>query len=353
MRNLSNEFNIKALEIRNQNEKVIARYLHESLRLSHPRIKKMDEALDQISRAKEIVPNYFEIYRISALIKSYRGDLLGANEDYLIALEIEPNNARLLYFYSMFMLTKMNDVESALTYAKKAYEIKPESLEIAICYARCMGYQGNFDVAIDILDKRFNDDTQMPPDTFRVITTIMIDLYRRWANTDVDLNCDRKSAMIKLLKTTELFERAAKFGEIDFPMIREFSEALYWLLITIADSGEEQDREFVINLYRKYEDYIEQSPSFPRIRETIIQQYDTSLFELDPKKYTGTVIKFKLERPFAFIEDSINGELYFHKNSMLNTRDWFKIKNGTKVKYSRGTNAKGPCAIKIMILDNV
>lgn len=345
-----NEFNIKALEIRNQNEKVIARYLHEALRLSNRKIQNIEEALNQIHQAKEIVPNYFEIYRISALIKSFSGDLLGADEDYKLALELEPNNLRLLYFYTGFMLYQMSDNETALIYAKKAYQLKPQSPEIAILYARCIGYQGKYEDAISILNDRMKEGNISSPKIFRIITTIMIDFYRRWANTDVELKCDYTSSIYKLKEAIELFEQAANYGEVDFPMIKEFSEALYWLLVSIADSGEEIDRMFVINKYIKYEDYVEQSPYFTRIREAIINQYDTTIFKIDPK-FIGAVIKFQTERTFAFIDDPVNGELYFNKNSFLNSKDWLKIKNGVNVEYSLGSNARGQCAIKLKILE--
>lgn len=347
-----NEFSFKALEIRNKNERVIARYLHEALRLSRPKIKKYDDAIGRINQAKEIVPNYFEIYRISAFIKSYKGDLLGAEEDYKIALELEPNNVRLLFFYSGFLMYQMDDVSSAVLSAKKAYELRPSSPETAMMYGRCIGYLGKYEEAIKLLKSILNSGNIGSVKSRKIITTIIIDFYRRWANYDVELNGDRKLAINKLENAVKVFEKAEMSSEVDYGMIKDFSEAIQWLIQYSRDIGDEEQKKKAYDIYKKYEIYIEQSPYHSRLNDLLSSNYLSCSIGEGKKRYTGLVIRFQYGRNYAFLNSDVHGELYFNRNTMINKSEWTNIDNDIKLEYSLGSNAQGECATDVVIHSN-
>jgi hypothetical protein len=88
-----NEFALNALVYDNQNQMVSAKFLQEALFYS--KNGDFDNALLKVKEAKNIDPNFFEVYRVGAFIKATQGDLLSADEDYQLGLEIAPENIRL------------------------------------------------------------------------------------------------------------------------------------------------------------------------------------------------------------------------------------------------------------------
>jgi tetratricopeptide (TPR) repeat protein len=276
-----NEFSFKAFEVRTQNEKVICRYLLEALRLSKPKQKRYDDAIRKVNEAREIVPNYFEVYRVSAFIKSYKGDLLGAEDDYKIAIEMEPENVRLLYFYAGFLLYQMDDVSAALPYAKKAYELRPSTPETVGLYARCVGYLGNYEEAVELLEKVLEAGSIASVKSKKIITTVIIDFYRRWANSVVELNQDYKLAIEKLKCSVSVFEKADNSSESDYNMVKNFSEAILWLLRYCAEFENEDERNAASNMYKKYEIYIDQTPYSSDCKELFENKYSSCQIDWD------------------------------------------------------------------------
>jgi len=348
-----NEFNMKALEIRNQNEKVIARYLHEALRCSHPRHPRFDEALSLLAQAKDIVPNYFEIYRVSAFIKSFKGDLLGAEEDYKVALDIEPDNVRLLYFYSGFLMYQIDDVSAATPYAKRAYDLRPDSPETASMYARCIGYQGKYEQAILLLRKLMNQGAIASVKSRKILSSIIINFYRRWANIDIEINKDFKSAIEKLREAEKIFQEAEMASEIDHGMIKDFSEAVFYMLSYSLEYGDEDDKNKVAQVIERYQLYIEQSKDYSRIKELIPENFSTCFIAGEKKIYTGIVSNYQDDRTYAFIRSEAHGRLYFNKGEMISSKEWSKLNEGTMVQYSLGTNSQGECATRVKVFDQL
>lgn len=146
-----NEFGLYSLTVRNSNEKVVARLINEALKYS--KSENFPIALEKLNEAKSILPNYFEVYRVSAFVKATSGDVIGAEEDYKTGLSIEPDNPRLLYFYSGFLLYSLDDVTTALELASKLHAIRPNSEYPTFLFARCLSSSGNNPEAISVTGK--------------------------------------------------------------------------------------------------------------------------------------------------------------------------------------------------------
>jgi len=342
------EFHQRSLEIRNQNEKVISRYINEALKLSSPGTKEYESALEQLHLARDIVPNYFEIYRVSAFIKATQGDLLGAEEDYKSALELEPDNVRLLYFYTGFLMFQMDDVSESLVYAKKALELRPGSPETVMMYARCTGYLGNYDEAVNLLEGALRGNVPSTKSQKR-ITTVLIDFYRRWASTDVDLDSDLRSATMKLRKATVLFKMSEKSSLVDHQMVNAFSEVISLLLRYCGESKDESAKQNAYDIFKEYESYLVQSFCYAHMIRTIEKEYLACMIVDDSERYIGTVARFWKDRTFAFLESEAHGDLYFDRGSMIDNSEWIQLNAGVKLEYALGSNRKGQCAIGVRI----
>ena len=142
------KFEVNSICIENENEILVANMLYEALKLS--RKKEYNLALQKISRAKETLPSYPEVYRISAFIKVLNSEILSAEEDYKIGLDIDSENEQLLYFYSGFLLRELDDVESALKVAKQLMN-RNKSTSPTLLYSRCLTYQGMYKESAELL----------------------------------------------------------------------------------------------------------------------------------------------------------------------------------------------------------
>jgi cold shock CspA family protein len=63
---------------------------------------------------------------------------------------------------------------------------------------------------------------------------------------------------------------------------------------------------------------------------------------------TGRIIRLLLG--FGFLEDSDGKEWYFHRNSFSPANRWTQLKRGQEVTFELGKNQRGPCAVKVRLL---
>ena len=165
---------MNALVYDNQNQMISAKFLQEALYYS----KKGDfnQALLKVKEAKNIDPNYFEVYRVGAFIKATQGDLLSAEEDYQLGLEIAPENPRLLYYYAQFLMFKLEDIDRALQYARKVYDQKPNHPYTAFLVARCFNTAQDFGKAIQVI-RNLKENVELDSKNLRIANTERIFFY--------------------------------------------------------------------------------------------------------------------------------------------------------------------------------
>jgi len=150
-----NEFSINALSCETPNQRIAAKLLSEAL--SYSRANNYQEAFRKVNEAKNVDPNYYEVYRVSAFLKATSGDTLSAEDDYLLGLEIAPDNPRLLYFYAQFLLFHLEDTKKALECAEKVFKQKPNHPFSAFLFARCYNTMKEYNKAIQIIRTLISD----------------------------------------------------------------------------------------------------------------------------------------------------------------------------------------------------
>ncbi len=122
---------------------IVARYLIEALK--HVKGWHLDDAENAVIRAKELAPEYFEVFRVDAWVKNAKGNTVGAQESYDAAIELEPNWAPLRLFYGQFLLRAFNDLDGAMTQLDIASKLDPVAYPIKIEATRVLLYRGDFD----------------------------------------------------------------------------------------------------------------------------------------------------------------------------------------------------------------
>lgn len=349
-----NEFTVNALSFETANQKIAAKFLSEALSFS--KSDRFDQALQKVNEAKNIDPNYSEVYRVSAFIKATQGDILEAEEDYKLGLEIAPDNVRLLFYYAQFLLFSIEDEDSAFDFAKKVYELKPNHPYTAFLFARCHAKKGDYSKTIQIVKDLLQNDG-LDPKNRRVAFTELISAYSQIGYNLFKVETDISNGISHYKKAFSTFEESISENALDYKVIKHFADSLHMFINQIPPTEINTQYQFVKDLITKHKDRIRvvhnSDKLFLKFKDKFNDDaFDTLLEEhLSGINQVGNVIQKKEDLGFAFI-DSNNNQYFAHKNDFIDVTDWVewkKIKEGDLVTFEIGTNPKGECAKNIKI----
>lgn len=144
-------YSYNSISMRSSADKFIAKYLFDALK--QIKYKDFDKADLLIQEAKRLAPDYFEVYRIEALLKFNRNDFTGAGSTYETAVELAPLSAPLRKWYGSFLMRYLDDLEGALYQLSEAARIDPKSADVQIELAKIYMYLRRFPEAGKALDK--------------------------------------------------------------------------------------------------------------------------------------------------------------------------------------------------------
>lgn len=354
--NRYNEFAINSLSFSNSNQKVSAKFLSEALVFS--KRGQFESALSKVVEAKNIDPNYAEVYRVSAFIKATQGDILGAEEDYEIGLEIDSQNLRLLFYYAQFLLFNLEDSDKAIKYAHKVYDARPNHPYTALLFARCFNKTREFNKAIQIL-KNLLTNKDLDIKNKRIAYTELINLY---SNTGLDLlqvETDIENAINHYKRAFETFDECINKGIIDYKLVKNFVDSLYSFINAIPTTEIENNRQFIRDHIKRYKKQI----SLTHISEKLLIKYqdkfdDDSFSSVisqgnSENNLFGNISKTKnIKNNFLFIETE-NDRIYANRYDFIDINtwlDWKELKDGQLVSFEMGENPQGPCAKKVKII---
>lgn len=354
--NQHNEFGINAISIRTSNEKIAAKFLTEALSFS----KRGDfsNALNKIQEAIGIVPNYFECYRISAFIKATAGDVLGAEEDYVTGLEIEPTNVRLLYYYSQFLVFKLEDYDKAKVYINKLHTLRPNHSYTNLLLSRYHSVIHDYSYSIEIIEKLL--ETELSAKDTIVTYTDLLSLYAKQAFNKWKVENDVHGSIIAYHKSFEVFEKCDFLNILDFKMIKNFSEILLQFMSVLSTVYISENTSRIKFLIETYKSQLALTTNSPKIIAKFNEKFESNYFEQfeqefqDTERFKGNLsIQSELSgRPFIFILYE-QGRIYANKIDFIDVAtwiDWSNLKNGQLVSFVIGENHEGICAKEIKII---
>lgn len=350
-----NEFSINALSFETANQKISAKFLSEALVYS--KIGNFEDALQRVNEAKNIDANYSEVYRVGAFIKATQGDILSAEEDYQMGLEIAPNNLRLLFYYAQFLLFNLEDSDKALIYAQKVYDCKPNHPYTSFLFARCYNHNREFNKAIQIL-RNLLSNKELDPKNTRVAYTELISLYSNTGQSLLRVETDIENAINHYIKAFETFEECVDKNIIDYKVLKNFVDCLYSFINTLPTTEIEKNKDIVRELILKYEKQIALTHLCHRTIVKYADKFDDTSFnhmldfEISGGKKIGNVSKSKAEANFVFIETD-NDRIYANRYDFIDCSswlDWKNLQNGQLVSYELGANQQGECAKNIKLI---
>ena len=350
-----NEFNINALSFETPNQRIAAKFLSEALYFS--KASNFDKALQKVTEAKNIDPNYFEVYRVGAFIKATQGDLLSAEEDYQLGLEIAPKNLRLLFYYAQFSLFMLEDSEQALRYAEKVYEEHPAHPMTALLFARCYSSMKEFNKAIKIL-KNLQTSVELDSKNQRIVFTDLISLYAKTGHSFFSIETDIENGISHFKKAFTTFEECVANGIIDFKLLKNFTDALFSFINLLPATEIHRYHQYIKDLILKFEKQISLTHTCHKLIAKYQDKFSDSSFNhlLEHTVIAGTrlgnITNVKSDLNFVFIESDSN-RYYATRNDFIDISTWLEwknIKDGQLVSFEVGSNPKGECARNVKII---
>lgn len=354
--NSYNEFSINALACETPNQRIAAKLLSEALSFS--RANNYENAFRKVNEAKSVDPNYYEVYRVGAFLKASSGDTLSAEEDYLIGLEIAPNNPRLLYYYAQFLLFYLDDTKKALECAEKVFELKPDHPFSSFLFVRCYNVMKEYNKAIQIV-RSLISTVKLDPLNLRMAYTELISLYSNSGQSYLKVQSDINSDVSHFKKSFEVFEDCVKQNIVDTKMLKNFCEALHTFISMLPPTEIENNYEYVKQLIERNKKQI----SLIYLNRKVILKF-AEKFEDDCLNYIidintiegtkiGNVIKTQKDS-YVFIESENDRYFAYFTDfpELKTTSELKKIKEGQLVTFEEGYNSKGVCAKNVKIMTN-
>lgn len=302
------QFDVFSIETRSIGDVVVAKYLSNALRAC--RAGDLDSSFKNAENAKEISPDFHEVYRVLAWIKNKSGDVIGAKEDYEYSIELFSLSAKTHYFFAQFLLRQFDDLQNALKHLKIALSLAPGAVEILLEIARCSLYQQDFEesdrVAGAIAYDTGCDERQR---------TIAFDLLLQGKYRYADHKVTNHQPTLVLGKLDEFIE---VFGKIPVELMddRMFDHAR-----KLQATAEFARRNVIDTNWRE------------TIEERIIALEDIITTHARLIKLCGSIKTMKWDRNFGFITGQDQVDYYFHRRALLHADDWLKLCDGALVTF--------------------
>lgn len=351
-----NEFSINALACETPNQRIAAKLLSEALTFS--RANNYVKAFQKVNEAKNVDPNYYEVYRVSAFMKATNGDTLSAEDDYILGLEIAPDNPRLLYFYAQFLLFHLEDTKKALECAEKVFKLKPEHPNSSFLFARCFNIMKEFNKAIQII-KNLISDKELDPLNLRVAYTELLSLYSNSGQSYLKIENDIDNGIGHFKKAFDVFEICIKKEIVDIKMIKNFSDALYTFMSMLPSTEISKNHSYIKTVIEKNKNQLSLIYLNRKVVLKFSEKFDDDSLnylldsQIEEGSKIGNVMKGQNDS-FVFI-DSESERYFAHYTDfpeIKTTNELKKVKNGQLVSFEEGHNSKGICAKNVKIISN-
>lgn len=361
-RTIENKFSVNSMKIRNTNEKVVAKSLFDGLKYS----KKKDyaKAIDKLNLAESIAPEYFEVYRVRAFIQANSDNLILAEDDYHKALELEPKNPKVLYFYSGFLLDKLGDEEAALEYSSQLIQLEPLYSDPYFLAARCNLRGQKFAEGIKIIEECLTNDKISKNTQNKIIGySLLINAFNLYATYLAEIKKEYNKSIAQFILGIDAFKRCINYNVFDIRTLRTFVKFLYSLCKNIdhLHLNKEQER-LIYKVVRENIERIVRATGDTNILDFLTNKYGFiwegyNDIEIDKGKLYGFLSIRNLDlnnKSFVFITTPDNERIIAHRSEFINVRsnqEWINMKDRTEVTYYEG-DFQGNLAAKGVFLIN-
>ena len=325
-------YSFYSLTMRSRSDVIVAKYLVQALRQAKAR--NFPSAEGFIQKARDLAPEYFEVHRVEALVKTAQGNYSAARSAYEAAIEIEPLSAPLRKWYGGFLMRYMDNTDASLTQFKRAAELDPYSMEVQLEIARALLYLREFDQATQRIQELIGKvDTRGR--SARKAYDLYLQCFYRKADCLI-IEHEYADAVAQLEELREAYE-ACPVKLRDSRMKEKIANAvqLARLCFQLPDNDDMDTKMRAQNLVKWFAGQV-------GISNTLLSTNQV---------FGGIVKSLPLNKSYGFIRGEDGNEFFFHRNEMKNPNDWPLLTIGMKVTFMTGMDRRGPNAIAVDLED--
>ena len=336
----------------------------------------LEEARRIIKEAKSVLPTYSESYRISAWIET--DDPYTASNEYLTAIEYDPNSAIAYYAYAMFLIKIMQDHDEALRQLDLALKFDPNDPTLRTAKALCQFRLGNCKDAAGTYESILVGLANRPRKWRLSTWDQAAECYRRWAEQNNSLH-DYTECRDHLKRALQIIEDAYAAGDrdqlLDERLARIISDSFHYS----AGTGDESISQYACEVALRFFNVVKHILAFQDGIERYVSrfginshgrnetcrilirennEYLTSKPQIvigsmcdqdEGQEIDGTVAKVVNSGQFGFIVDIDDKEWFFHLDAVINPPVRMEMMVGKHVSFYVGNNSRGECAIRVTV----
>lgn len=323
----TNPLSASNIHCRNRSDWVTAKGLREAL--SKIKLDQIDDAIALIETAKELAPDFSEVYRVEAWALARSGNLSLAYDSYEKAIALAPDLGITYHLFGGFLLRDMHDSESAADMFEKAAGICPERPEPKIDLARCRLYKRDFPAVKNLLDE-LESMPALGEYLERKIADLHLQYFTRYAETC--FNGHEYGNCIDSLMSARTFYEGIRHP--DRKMRDRLVKVMYFLSSLKSYLLGDVDRTMQVDDFSKWlREVLFKDGALVSSVNTL--QRDLELINC------GYVRRLHSSGAFGFIEQDNGDEIYFRMNQLSGGLASTEIHVGVRVKFDVQFDWKG------------
>lgn len=314
----ANLFDINFFVVRSRDESIASQRLRNALKLANE--NRISEALAIVAEQKKVCPQYFEVYRASALIHVHFNNIIEAEQDYNLAIEADENQPQLHFWYAGFLVRKHDNYELAEKHYTKANELHGDNHYVLREWARNQ-----------LLLKKFSKAESLMMRAKAVLTRgrknliILNDLYTQklCRNAEFLLDIGEPGKALIELKIVSEFLSHLKPSDVDRTLIRHCLKARptiakIKILLSETDDANKADEiyEWFEALACRYED----------ILNLIDNSDERPNHALEGGVHRGRLKLEGVTETYGFMRTDEGGEAFLHRSVCPDS--WTKLLSG-------------------------
>lgn len=315
---------------RSRSDLLIARHLFDAVRCSAA--GDIPGALDAVSKAKSIGPDYYECFRVEAQIHERAGNTAIAQSQYDMAVTQAPEAPAVRLYYARFLRSSRQDVDGAVAQLEVGLKLDPDAPALKIELIRCLIQILSFSEArshIQDLILRFSEQSKTVPED---LLRLACDCYVAEANFAAGIleHSLILSALEGLRREVDAIPNSRLRAVL--PRIALGIGALWCVCNESEDDGALTRASVLVEWMQK----------LPGIRlPYVVNLSDEVVF--------GSVKFTHPTSDYGFIEDVNGADLFFSKSTLVSSDDFVLLKPGQRVCFQPRASGRGRRAIDVEI----
>lgn len=342
----------RALQLKTTDERISAQHLMRALNTI--RAGDFSTAESAISKAEQITPAWWEVYRVKArLLELQNRPIYEVEDAYEQSIRCNDNDIN-RYHYASYLL-RINEHERALAQIKKATTFKDaQPMVLKSLQGIALMRLGRADEAVKLMKYVWeNRSKELPARVGRIQGTQLAEAYRR--NVELlKMKGMPQDALENFLIGVDIVDECLNLYGCDAKLVEVAVNlmATTWSVLKHDDKANEHaveignrldtNKSFIMHAkghratLQHFIRNADLAKYFPRVADMMVTADKPEPDQNIPKgDYSGTIqtLVQRKDTPYGFISCDELGSVYFNKQSLVNETNWELLKRGIRVNF--------------------